>query len=180
MLGNTEARTMRVLLVLLAILLVLPGEVGARRGKRVLVIRDYTSAAWEGVVEQTVADFNAVMPQRGPDLRYERMEATSCEALVVPRPRDRFVALCSVAAFDRDFGALFLRGGVLAFSDRYTGPWYDQFRATVVCHEFMHLLTNIPDNDGALPDQSCVWGDLSQPGSFDIDRLRETYRRNHR
>jgi hypothetical protein len=177
MLGDREARTMRVLLVLL-VLLVLPGEVDARRRQRVLVVRDSTSAAWDGVVEQTVADFNAVMPQGGPQLRYERMDAQPC--IIHPTRRRRSVLdVCSISHLS-SAALAHQRQLVILLNDAYTGPWYDQFRATVACHEIMHILTRVDDNDGALPDQSCVWGELSQPGPFDIDLLRQRYGRKHR
>ena len=49
-------------------------------------------------------------------------------------------------------------------------------RDNVVCHEFMHATTGIPDNYGARPDTSCVWGDLSAPGSFDAQYAHQVYK----
>jgi hypothetical protein len=173
MLGNREARTMRVLLVLL-VLLILPGEVEARRGQRVLVIRDYTSASWQGVVAQTVQDFNAVMPQGGPELRYERADEGAC-----PQFRTREVAVCLVAAdsiapavgrvYVADKGAAHI-----VVSDAYRPT------SVLLCHELMHVLTGVGDNYGALPDQSCVHGSLPYPGPFDVDLLGQRYARKHR
>jgi hypothetical protein len=154
----------------------LPGGVDARRGQRVLVVRDYTSEAWAGVVEQTVDDFNAVMPKGGPKLVYERMEPISC--VVHPTQRRRSVLdICSVPELPSGARA-HPRQKVILLNDTYTGPYYDRFRATTACHEVMHILTRVDDNVGALPDQSCVWGELAQPGPFDIDLLRKTYGRH--
>ena len=44
-----------------------------------------------------------------------------------------------------------------------------------ICHEFMHATTGIPDNYGAHPDTSCVWGSLSAPGSFDAQFAHKVY-----
>lgn len=173
---------MKKTLLLLALLLLLPMGGEAKRGKReTVVVRDYTSAAWDGVVAQTVEDFNAVLPKR-VRLRYERHEETACEALPAPKPRDTFLAFCSVPFFDREreFAALPYRKGVLAFSDRYAVDRHVAFRATYTCHELMHVLTGVGDNIGALPEESCVWGYLAQPGPFDVDLLRKTYKRKHR
>jgi hypothetical protein len=168
---------MKCALIVLVVLLLVPSAADARRGKRVLVIRDYTSAAWDGVIEQTVEDFNAVMPQGGPQLVYERRETAPCDVRAKQRRRAS-IKVCSVP--ERPYGGR-ERGQMILLNDTYTGPWYDQFRAGVVCHEMMHALTGIPDNYGALPDQSCVWGELSQPGPLDVDRLREMYqRKRHR
>jgi hypothetical protein len=154
---------MRVLLVVLTMLVLLPGGVDARRGQRVLVVRDYTSEAWAGVVEQTVDDFNA-------------MEPISC--VVHPTQRRRSVLdICSVPELPSGARA-HPRQKVILLNDTYTGPYYDRFRATTACHEVMHILTRVDDNVGALPDQSCVWGELAQPGPFDIDLLRKTYGRH--
>jgi hypothetical protein len=162
---------MRLSIVLLMLTLI-PGEADARRGQRVLVVRDYTSAAWGGVVEQTVEDFNAVMPQGGPQLRYQRMEPAPC--MIPTRQRRAVLDVCSVPVMEHG-GLAYRRPQVIVLND--TGGWQGAALSMIVCHEFMHILAHVHDNTGALPDQSCIWGELSQPGPFDVDRLREMYRR---
>lgn len=177
---------MRVVVILLALLIVatglVPGESDARRHKadrqRTIVVQDYTSAAWAGVVTQTVDDFNAVMPKRGPRLRYVREDGACPDT----RPK-RSMLVCSVAN-DPRAGYASPWGRYVFVNDTYAVGWHAQFRAQTVCHEFMHALSGVGDNrtfgpDGnaiyPLPDQSCVWGDLSAPGPFDIALLAELY-----
>ena len=38
--------------------------------------------------------------------------------------------------------------------------------------------TGIGDNYGTRPDTSCVWGDLSAPGSFDAQYARKVYKQH--
>jgi hypothetical protein len=159
-------------LIVLVVLLLVPSAADARRGKRVLVIRDYTSAAWSGVIEQTVEDFNAVMPQGAARLVYRRMETAPCTIHPTRRRRD-VLDVCSASHLNAS-GQAHPRQQVIVLNDTYAGAGYD---AHTVCHEFMHILAHVGDDEGAYPDQSCVWGSLSQPGPLDVDLLRARFRR---
>jgi hypothetical protein len=168
---------MRVLVSLLSVL-VLFGSVGGvdakKRSRQSIVIADYSSPAWDGVVAQVVQDFNTVMPSGGPRLHYVRHDPVLCAAI-----KNLFrgpIKVCSMQSTTQA-GSGGMGWHTIWLSDEYTGEWYDQFRARSVCHEMMHALTGVRDNEGALPDQSCIWGSLSQPGAFDIDLLRDQYRR---
>ena len=177
---------MRAVIVLLISLIVsaslIPGASDARRRKahppRIIVVHDYTGETWSGVVQQVVDDFNAVMPQHGPRLVYLREHNAPCGDLS-PLPRD--VQVCTHPGF----GHL----GQVDYPVWHKGRWHwslIRVQATtidkrrVVCHEMMHVLTNIGDNYDALPDQSCVWGTLDHPGPFDITELSTVYRRARR
>jgi hypothetical protein len=174
---------MKLLLLVLVVVLLVPDAADARRGQRVLVVRDYTSAAWGGVIEQTVEDFNAVMPKRGPHLVYRRADGP-CPASV-KRPT---VAVCEfwhVTVWGAVQGGAVRERRIEVSGDPMVLP--HGHRARALCHEMMHAITGIRDNHvydpatgittWALPDQSCVWGELSQPGPFDLDRLRQVYQR---
>lgn len=181
---------MRIAVILLSVLVLmgLVGDVDAkkRKSRNTLIVHDYTSPPWDGVVSQTVNEFNAVMPKRGPRLIYTRHEAASCD---IGHARVRkTVKVCSLPEMNAA-GRAHTRQQVILLNDTYTGDWYDQFRAMTVCHEFMHILTHVVDNNSydpvtgittwPLPYESCVWGVLNQPGPFDVDLLRQRYGKKH-
>jgi hypothetical protein len=146
----------------------LPLPIEAKRDHRerdkrpVLIVEDHTGAAWKGVVAQTVADFNGVIPKRGPRLRYVRGKG-SCGW------EPRSIVIC------HDEIALPQFGGTTRHLVRLD-PDYPE-RANAVCHELMHALTGIADNYDARVD-SCVWGRLDAPGPFDVAHLREAFGRH--
>lgn len=174
---------MKAVLLALTLLLLAPEALAGGAvwtGKKVVVF-DLTSAAWDGVIAQTVADFNAVMPKKAPLLVYQRMAAKDCAAI---RGRDhkRGIVTCSTAAFSDVGGAaagffdndLRVKRYVLQFSDPYASANPTQ-RARAACHELMHAYTGIRDNYHALPDTSCVWGSLTSPGPFDVAYAKRVY-----
>jgi hypothetical protein len=155
--------------VLLALVLLLPSIAEAKpRPRTVAVARevvqviDRTSTAWNGIVQETVDDFNAIMPPKGPILRYVR-GGVGC-ASEIP--------VCSGALPDNVLGLAWYYPGDRYASIQVTDTWpLDQEgKEAVACHEFMHALTHIGDNYGG-NSQSCVWGRLPDPGIFDIDYL---------
>jgi hypothetical protein len=151
--------------LLLAAILLLPSMADARPRQRhdreVVQIVDHTDATWTAALLETIDDFNRVMPPSGPLLRYER-GAVGCAADTIP-----------VCSGDTDPWAGFTwwwttqRYAQIEVKSPYDMPW-DMER--VLCHEFMHALTHIGDNYGAVAD-SCVWGYLSDPGRWDITYL---------
>lgn len=173
---------MRIVLGFLVLLTLFGGvdvEAGKKKQKnrtpRVVIVRDYTTGAWEGVVEAVVEDFNAVMPEGGPTLRYVGMGAAPCPGWrkhLKPRKRGKRINICDVAEMPcaNCAGVVSCVGRILLTTDLAYG------HASVVCHEMMHALTGIPDNYGAR-DDSCVWGWLAQPGSFDVEVLRKAFTR---
>jgi hypothetical protein len=143
-------------------------------------VYDYTSAAWRPIVETTVAEFNAMLPARAPSLNYQAMAETPCSQISQQLHRGGIVVCTapSLAADDeRGRTEYFVTQGRLSrvrilLSEASSPLLHDN----TVCHEFMHATTGIPDNDFARPDTSCVWGDLSAPGSFDAQFARKLYK----
>jgi hypothetical protein len=159
---------MRVLLVLACLTILLaPGEADARKRQRgrerptpisEIVIEDRSGAAWSPVVAAMVEEFAAAAPHLR--LRYER-GAGECTPV-----RGR-VVVC-----EGDMGSV-VAGTIVTYRLVTLGP-IDRFPlptpANVVCHELMHALTGISDNQGSRED-SCVWGYLETPGAFDLTWL---------
>ena len=176
-------RAVVMLLMVIPLVIGMAPESEARRQRkglpRVITVRDYTSALWHGVVAQTVADFNAVMPAGGPLLRYTRMREKPCEVLQPSRTR-RVIAICS-AAFTTPAGQTSPDVRDIWLSDPFRQALLDSGQGPnlgptgLVCHEMMHVLTGIQDNTGARLHESCVWGILRHPGPFDIATLAERF-----
>ena len=143
-------------------------------------VYDYTTAAWRPIVETTVAEFNAMLPARAPSLFYQVMGETPCDQISEQLHRGGIV-VCNapMLASGDELGrtVFFVSQGQLS-RVRITLPeaTIAGLRDNVVCHEFMHATTGIPDNYGARPDTSCVWGRLSAPGSFDAQYARKLYK----
>ena len=150
---------------------------GAVWTQKHLFVDDYTSAVWQPVIAETVANFNGILPKRAPQLVYRAMGVQTCESLP-DYDQPRAISVCNGPVTDGD--------GVTD-----SAWWKHEFRRVkitleptirstnrlnVTCHEFMHALTNIPDQDGdPEPVTSCVWGRLSTPGSFDVAYLKRVY-----
>ena len=150
---------------------------GAVWKQKHLLIDDYTSSVWQPIVAETVASFNAILPKQAPQLVYRTMGEQPCEGLP-DCGQPNAISVCN---------------GVVEGGDGLTNSsWLNhQFRRAkitleptirpgnrrnVTCHELMHALTNIPDQDGdPEPTTSCVWGRLSTPGTFDIAYIKRVY-----
>jgi hypothetical protein len=153
------------------------------QAKRV-VVYDYTSSHYDGMVAQTVADFNAMLPKAAPRFIYQRMSATDCA--LIPWTQRGIIA-CSTAVASYDDGiprAGLIRGTGGSHGSRHTRVELSHvgdaaWRQNAVCHELMHAVTGIPDNYGANPE-SCVWGDLSHPGPFDAAYAKRVYGKHRR
>src|SRR5215216_2349896 len=143
-------------------------------------VYDYTSAAWRPIVEMTVGEFKAMLPARAPSLLYQVMTETPCDQISEQLHRGGIV-VCNapMLASGDELGptVFFVSQGQLS-RVRITLPeaTIAGLRDNVVCHEFMHATTGIPDNYGARPDTSCVWGNLSAPGSFDAQYAHQIYK----
>ena|SRR5688500_7439718 len=148
-------------------------------------IHDYTSSDWDGIFGATVGQFNAMLAPGGPRLVYRRMSPTPCDAITTPKPKKwRGIVVCSsgtplpnnfagYTTWDVGWGqrqGLVLRRVQIALTFPVTGSQHN-----LACHELMHAVTGIPDNYGAAPDTSCVWGDLPSPGSFDVAHAKQVY-----
>jgi hypothetical protein len=165
---------MRLLLVLLMLIPVAEGAVAEGpvwRGKTV-VVRDATPPAWKPYVEAMVAEFNAMLPKRAPRLVYRAVEEAPCGG------KGRGIVVCvadhfghpDVAGEMQRLSRTHAEIRLLPF-ERFVEP------RIVLCHELMHALTGIPDNAALpYPDDSCVWGFLPHPGSFDVAYAQAVYR----
>ena len=143
-------------------------------------VYDYTTAAWRPIVETTVAEFNAMLPARAPSLVYHVMGESPCDQISEQLHRGGIV-VCNapmLASGDELGRTVFYTSQGQLSRVRITLPeaTNQALRDNVVCHEFMHATTGIPDNYGARPDTSCVWGNLSAPGSFDAQYAHQIYK----
>ena len=145
-------------------------------------VYDYTSAAWRPIVAATVEEFNAMLPERAPSLFYRVIGETPCDQ-ISPQLHRGGIVVCTAPTLSSDdelgLTEFFVNQGQIS-RVRITLPEATDpgLRDNVVCHEFMHATTGIRDNYGARPDTSCVWGDLSAPGSFDAQYARKVYKDN--
>lgn len=164
---------MRVVLVLVLLALLVPGaEAGKKR--ETIVVRDYSPTHLEWYVEETVADFNAVLPRR-VRLRYVDRRGTPC-----PDTVERGITICGGDTGARTGEVVQPKPRALILVRSGFVPIPKGSGSNLICHELMHALTGIGDNYGALPDQSCVWGYLSAPGSWDVEQLRKTFKHTRR
>ncbi len=159
-------------LFLLAGLLLSPASLEAkRRHKRhdrdrhqsIIVIEDHTGDTWRSFIPETVEDFRAL----GLEVRYESGEEIACGQLPPNRDPKHRIVLCETAS--AEYGAqAFIGAGRIQFTTRASSSrgWQEN----VVCHEFMHMLAEVPDNYDSDPN-SCVWGRLLDPGPTDVALL---------
>lgn len=147
------------------------------RHQGVIAVYDRTSDAWNGVIEETVADFNAIMPPQGPRLVYVDQSGVLCA---------QDVKVCSGYVDPKYGGFAITRApgeGEILLTDII--PLSRQGMEMIACHEFMHVLTQIPDDYiiDAIGNviwqhpgtDSCVWNWSENPGSFDIATLKSVY-----
>lgn len=172
----------RVVLIL-ALLLMLPGEVMAKDGaawhKKRVVVHDYTSAAYKPYVAEMVAAFNAMLPKRAPKLVYREQPERACNTLDKKRPKVITICLSGgewdMTATDAKHGEITRATVILIGNDT---P--DQIHNTI-CHELMHAVTDAPDDyrDPHLTE-SCVQGMTPYPGAWDKAYARKVYRKHGR
>lgn len=185
------ARLMKLLLVLVVLLMGTEAADAMERGiggavwQKTIHVYDYTSAAWDGVIAQTVADANAILPKRAPQVVYHRMAEATCD--VVPKHR-RGITVCSggemwwkqVPAFAEsgNFAEFYPHKHVTSRSTVYLteGGWN---RAKVACHELIgHAILGILDDyDSKTPGESCVHASAEKPGTWDAAVARWLYKK---
>jgi hypothetical protein len=157
--------------------------VGVAWPKKTVTVHDYSG--WPEVPAM-VAAFNDAMPKAAPRLRYRAMSGrchkhrtgiTVCEATILDDAAGTFSLV-----YENGWAE---RGVIRLLTDALHGE-----RRRLVCHELMHVLTGISDryvvdpetgiDGGPYPDQSCVWGILPGPGSFDVAYAKKVYGKKRR
>src|SRR3712207_5537537 len=113
-------------LVALALLLIAPEALARVVGvyppfHGTVHVYDYTSAVWDGIIAETVADYNAVMPQGkdAPRFIYHRMPERTCGTLPKKR-RANTIAVCSTQEL-LTYG--WLHREIRLSDPLATGPW---------------------------------------------------------
>jgi hypothetical protein len=143
-------------------------------------VYDYTNAAWRPIVAATVEEFNAMLPDRAPSLYYRVIGESPCDQIDPDLFRGGIVVCSAPSLLSSDELArteFFVERGQISRVRITLSETIDPAqRDNIVCHEFMHATTGIGDNYGALPDTSCVWGDLNAPGSFDAQFAQKVYK----
>ncbi len=170
---------MKTLLVLLALVMFLPGGTAAKGGAawraKSVVVYDHTSPEWQPYVAETVAAFNAMLPSRAPRLVYTPMRERPCTAMSYERGE---IAVCFKG--NDNATAFVVRHRVIHGAlVRLIGDDPPDERGNVICHEFMHALTGVPDDyDFPHEETSCVQGGgLNAPGAWDVFYARKMYRK---
>lgn len=160
------------------------GKKKAREKKRhhpePIIVSDYTTPTWDGLVSRAVDDFNAVLPKNAAPLKYVRMGVVPCNQLFTGTPRGeiREIQVCSgnnpTSPGGQSYGWwMAVRPTKIDLSEKLMSmPENVSLKPMILCHEMMHTVTGITDNYGAMPDTSCVWGTLDHPGPFDIEYMR--------
>ncbi len=169
------------LMLILALAIVFPTGVDAGKNKKnnhhrrenrdIMLVQDYTSPEWGGVIQETVGDFNAVMPKSGPRLVYQRMSYVSCSSTTITTVCSGLTDLLYLGlAYSYPNG-----GGRIELREVFGVDGLLLPSESLACHELMHIVAKVGDNYGAFPNTSCVWGYLSNPGSKDVELLRDAY-----
>lgn len=143
----------------------------------VWIVYDALPDEWQAAMMETIADFNAAVPPSGPLLVYQRVEPQLCA--------DTTLTVCGGDGVHDATGLLYwgLSFGVNTDTMRIVAnisPTTN--KEQVLCHEFMHEVGKISwDDYDSMPDTSCIFGDvLTDPGSWDIQRLHEVWPAPHK
>jgi hypothetical protein len=161
---------------------------------RTVTVYDYSGDGWTPHVAGMVSAYNAVMARPFPWLSYRRMTPTSCRDV---KQRKNSLTVCITDAVLRNAG-----GGIrwspdaphigthsmfVVQGDAPPVEWDATYLQNVVCHEMMHALTGIQDNywidDAGVvhwrtgPEDSCVWGHNTTPGSWDVAYAQRVYQK---
>jgi hypothetical protein len=147
---------MRTVVAILALLLV---PMGSSAKERTIALYDATSDAYP-IAQEAVFFRDAGVP-----LRLIDAEPMSCEKARKKAP-DGAIVVCEADLPGNE-------AGLTSYLKHRTMISLDPgmvVSGQPVCHELMHALTHIPDNQSSRTD-SCVWGWLDHPGPFDIDYL---------
>ncbi len=166
---------MRTLLVFAALLGLLATGVNAKPERDVVVVENALPDSWTPALKATIRNFNRNMPRSGPKLVYKRVAPDIC------------LETMTVCGGDGDNRGLVYwglsygwnlpndRDKMIVIDITASGPQSRTDKLNTLCHEFMHQLAHIPDNYGARPTTSCVWGRLDHLGTWDIQRLQREY-----
>jgi hypothetical protein len=153
--------------VLLLLTLLAPLSAGARD---TIVVYDATAGDY-WPLRPIVAEY----VDAGVPLVIRHGKHESCQELRRRPPQNADIIVCErerPSVYGSGGGTLFGRPTfvyLIRASDDYIARGIGAERNTV-CHELMHALTHIPDNDAGRAD-SCVWGELDHLGDFDIRYL---------
>jgi hypothetical protein len=151
-------------------------EQARREGK--VVVEDYTSAAWDGIVAETVEDFRAAMPQSGIRLDYVRKRAVDCFDVPAKRHDRRRLVVCVAGKMTPGIGGRatahltdFRNAAIWVRGD---GPNID---GKTMCHEMLHVMAGVA-HQSPEPVDYCDWaGELT---ARDVAYLQETYSKKKR
>jgi len=132
---------------------------------------------WTPQLQETVADFNANMPEKGPLLVVIKGDPVICDTQI-----KRTITVCGGDGEYAGGEYWGLAWGIghseMSIWMDVEGEWIpdspDEVEATL-CHELMHEVGLIDDNYNAMPDTSCVWGNLTDLGPWDIARLHAVW-----
>lgn len=179
-----------VLALLVTLIGVIPAEASHETAADLTVIEimDYTTIGWSGFIKNTVAEYNTILPD-DVWLSYHGMPEADCADI---EPVVMTIAFCSepdylpvttptgmqaigvgnTRLWDNELGDWFVR---ITLSDRPLADARPEYNDNTVCHEMMHALTRgTPDQPGS--DQtSCIFGDLTAPGSRDFALLEPIF-----
>lgn len=153
----------------------------------VVTVRVYAAPAWTPLIQRSIADYNAVMPARGPRLVVRVLPERSCGWVKRQRFARATITVCSQPDGDGRGWAVY-RVARHRFVDeraRITlvgNPGHDRYtpiHQQVVCHELVHALTAVRDAYDTEPE-SCVRGSLDVPGAWDVALLERVYRARKR
>lgn len=170
-----------VLLVMVATLAPMDTDAGRKRWlSRRIQVYDYTPASWNGVISAVVDDANTIMPRRGPEVIYNRMEPLLCKNIA----RQYGIVVC----IDDEPWPDFLQGyaGFMKRSEPHKkrvivalrdGRWSMAEKRALACHEVIgHAILTIPDDyDSKTPAESCVHAWSERPGTWDAAEARRLY-----
>jgi hypothetical protein len=179
--------------LLLALVLLIPTEVGAETPPD-MVVYDYTTTAashWTPIITATVDEFNAARPDSAPRLVYAA-ESGSFDCLDLPQPVANLAGIIICDTFrPEDFpydpdapkeGWAGVTSQVdndtmrIALNNFVPEGYYVSAEDTdnTVCHEMMHAYTLVADNYDS-DVNSCVFGDRLSPGTTDIGLMKERW-----
>lgn len=150
-----------------------PSVEAARWQRDIVVVKDHTAGRrWGPIIERQVDALNDALPRGAPRFVYRDVGKQPCDEISRER---QAISVCSQKRFSRPAAASVTRRQqtiqealiVLRQGDIRLG----QHR---VCHELMHAVTPIPDAYRTEP-RSCVRGELTSFGAWDIALLAEEY-----
>lgn len=168
---------MKALIVLVVLIALVPEGAMAARWKtnKPIPVWDFTAPERQSLVRATVDDFNRNLPVGAPHLSYIAMGTLSCSDLP-EHGKPGGITVCIKPAPDgqSDTDITYVGGRIyraMVALDPDPGVM-----AKAVCHEFMHAVTDAPDDfTNPHPDTSCVQGNLDHLGPWDVAYAESVY-----